>query len=298
MFASIFANAQVSDYGMTSEPHKKYVGQIVFSKSPIEFQNENPDEFTSDFNFFDDKAYFMAYFPKSIANQCYEEHGFMPGIYNAFITFTFFVGDTKAGTVELDLNADQLNKWTGYSDPYKPFSNETKMLPKYGFLFRDNVLPLLKKGENIVKMVIGYKVRNENKDYTNKKPVTEGTMNITMKEDYKVVLKAPPKAVKKDAALEEKIKKALAFRWKKTTVIVKVILTEKEWRVEKNALGVPLRKVLKVYAITKPIDGEYANNCFATPYEVKRKFIGNGKYSDEIIWYSSGGRPNYEVECE
>jgi len=123
-------------------------------------------------------------------------------------------------------------------------------------------------------------------------------MTIIQEADFAKKLDAAPKALYSDAQLEKKIFDVLTFRWRKTTIIKKVILTEKEWRVERNALGVPTCKVLKCYAITSPSSGEYANTCFATPYEVKYEYLENGTYSNELKWHSSGGRPNYEVACD
>ena len=185
VFIVSYANAQISDYGMTSNAHKEYVGQIVFSKNPIKFKNENVSEFTLDFSFPDEKSYFMAYFPKSIANRCLEEHGSLPGIANARITFTFFIDGKKAGSSEQDINLSQLNKWTGWSDPNIPFGTEKGLLPEYVLTFRDDVMHQLKKGVNNIKIVVGYKVIANNKEVSNIKPLTEGSMKITMKEDIK-----------------------------------------------------------------------------------------------------------------
>ncbi len=289
-------SAQISDFGMTSPAHKDHVGEIVFSKKPINFQGENPSEFTSQFSYPEDKIYFMAYFPKSIANRCHEEHGVLPGMANANIIFAFYVNGEKAGEVVQGIDRDQLNKWTGWSDPQNPFGVKEGYQPKYGFLFRDEVVTRLKKGDNKVRMVVGYKVAGNGKTFTNKAPVTEGTMHIHSKTGYKKEYKAPPKAVMTDAALAAKIKESLAYRWRKTSIIKEVILTDKTWEVQKNAAGVPVRKVLSVHAITSPKNNESSNKCFVSAFEVKKKYIGNGKYSDEIIWFSSG--PSYEVECK
>ncbi len=297
VFIVSYANAQVTDYGMTSNAHKEYVGQIVFSKKPIKFKNENISEFTQDFSFPDDKAYFMAYFPKSIANRCFEEHGALPEIYNARITFTFFINGEKAGSSKQDINQFQLNEWTGWSDPENPFGIEKGILPAYALAFRDDVAHHLKKGVSDIKIVVGYTVIANNKEVSNIKPLTEGSLKITMKEDYKKKYKAPPKAVMKDINLEKKIKETLTFRWK-SMEILEVILTDKEWRIERNALGVPVCKVLQVYAITRPKEGEYSNTCFATPFEMEKEYLENGKYSTKILWHSSGGRDKYEVICK
>jgi hypothetical protein len=294
---SSMASAQVTDFGMTSDAHSKHVGEIVFSKSPIQFQSENPDWFAKEFKS-DEEIYFMAYFPKSIANKCLEEHGVLPDWANANITFSFFVNNEKAGSIEVGIDGDQLNKWTGWSDPSKPFNMQRGMLTQYGFLFRDEVITRLKKGDNEVKMVLGYKVQKDGNVMENKTPLTEGEMILKAEKDYVVEFEAPPAAAMNNPELEKKVFDALAFRWRKNTVIKKVILTERKWRTEYNALGVPIASILKVYAITSPKDGEYANSCFATPFEVKKEYLENGQLSDEVKWHSSGGRPNYEVSCD
>lgn len=253
---SINVNAQVTDYGMTSTAHKEFVGQIVFSKSPIKFKNENKSDFTADYNYPEETAYFMAYFPKSIGNRCFEEHGFMPGIYETKITFTFFVEDKQVAQTEMGLTNDQLQKWTGWSDPNKPIGLEEGMMPQYCFIFKDDVRPHLKKGVNNVKMAVGYIVRKDGKEYTNEKTFTEGILKLTLEKDFQIVLKAAPKAVMNNPALENKIKDALVFRWGKTSDIKKVILTESNWKVENNYAGIPVHKILTVYAITSPKDGE------------------------------------------
>ncbi len=288
----IAAPAPVDDFGMTSSAHGKYVGQIVFSKSPIVFQKENETAFTDQFVYPDDKTYFMAYFPKSIANRCIEEHGARPGIANARITFSFFVNGEKTGEIEQHVNQSQLEKWTGWSDPQKPLGLTEGMLPKYCLLYRDTVLPKLKKGDNKVRMEVGYKVFADGAERVNQKPLTAGEFTVTMKKDWEKEYKEPPKAVMHDSKLEKKILDALSARWKKSEFL-KVILTEKDWRVERNIAGVPERKVLRVYAISRLQSGE----CMVESFEVKRKYTGDGKYSDQILWYSSGGRAGYEVKC-
>ena len=100
-----------------------------------------------------------------------------------------------------------------------------------------------------------------------------------------------------DINLENQIKETLAFRWKEIEIL-EVILTDNEWQIERSAIGVPICKILKVYAITSSKEGEYSNVCFATPFEVKKEYLENDKYSTKILWHSSGGRPNYEVKCK
>ncbi len=138
--------------------------------------------------------------------------------------------------------------------------------------------------------------------YQNINSLAEGTFVLVAAEGYKKEYQAPPQPVFTDADLEKQIHDALTQKWRSTTVIRKVILTEKEWRVETNALGVPVHKVLRVYAITNPNPEKYtpeeASHCYATPYEVKREYAGNGQYSTQVKWHSSGGRDNYEVECQ
>jgi hypothetical protein len=211
------------------------------------------------------------------------------------MTFTFYVNGQKAGEVSQGLSQDQLNKWTGWSEPKNPFGQEDGMQPKYGFLFRDEVMPRLKKGTNDVRMVLGYSVTHSNKTYTNKKPLTEGTMKIHMEADYKKTLEAPPAAVMSDASLEKQIAQALTNRWGNST-FKRVILTHKNWEVEYNGVGVPLRKVLTVHTISTPKSGPTRNDCFVDKFQVQKKYLGGNKYSDEILWYSSGG--SYQTDCE
>jgi len=288
--------SQVNDYGMTSDAHGDHVGEIVFSKKPIQFQNENPDEFTNEFNYPEDKIYFMAYLPKSIANVCFEEHDFLPVMRDSKITFTFFVGDKEVSTTKIELTSDQLNKWTGWSDPNKPFGLEEGYMSKYCFDYRDYVLPELKKGENIIRMVVGYEVKNNGKLITNKSPVTEGTFTVIAQDDYDISLDPAPEAVMHDAALEAKVRKALIDRWD-NTIVHKIILIESDWEVEYNSLDVPVCKVLEVCAITSPKDGDNTDACFAYTFQVKRDYLGAGKYNSKIVWYSSVGT-EYEVDCE
>ncbi len=277
------------------------MGQIVFSKSPIQFKNENESEFTSTFTFPDEKPYFMAYFPKSIANRCLEEHGFLPLRTGTKIVFSFSINGENVASVEEELALPQLNQWTGWSDPNFPLGKDKNLRSKYSIAYLDHVIPKIKKGSNTIKMAVGYKAENEGKMYTNKLPFSEGQFVLNANAAYKKVLQKAPQAVMNDSALEKQIQETLAFRWRKTTIIDKVILTEKDWRIETNALGVPVHKVLRVYAITHPNPEKYSkeesSKCYATPYEVKREYIGNNQYSDKILWHSSGGRANYEVEC-
>lgn len=289
--------SKINDYGMTSSAHAKYAGQIVFSKGPIVFKEEEEKSFSSTFKYPKEQPYFMAYFPESIANRCLDEHGFLPGIADAQIVFSFYVNDKLVGSGAQSLSLAQLNEWTGWSDVDSPLGKEKSLRYPYSYIYKDDVIPAIKKGKNKIKMVVGYKVKNDGKEYSNKKPLSEGDFSLVSDADYKKVLQNPPSAVINDAKLEKQIKQALTAKWQKTTVIIKVILTEKQWRVEKDFAGNPVHKILRVYAITRPASGQYANTCFATPYEIKRNYIGNGKYSDKIVWHSSGGRPNYEVKC-
>lgn len=133
----------VQDYGMTSDAHAKYAGKIVFSAQPIQFKSEDESQFSSNFIYPDQNPFFMAYFPKSIANRCLEEHGALPDIANAYLTVSYYVNGNPSGLVQQALSVSQLNEWTGWSEPETPLGTDKFTRSQYIHLYNDSVITKL-----------------------------------------------------------------------------------------------------------------------------------------------------------
>lgn len=96
----------VAQSPFSSPTHKKYSGQIVFSKSTIDFKAPDESQFTNSFSVTDD-IHFRVYMPNTMKELC--GHSIPAGVvrYGIIINGKTFIEDD-------DINKEQWNNWTTY----------------------------------------------------------------------------------------------------------------------------------------------------------------------------------------
>jgi len=105
--AATVKNIPIDENIITSDFHRKNVGKILFSKTPITIKKENPTQFTKNF-VATDKIYAVVYLPQSIGKLTNKEA-------SAAGKYTYLVdnkqdNDGESGTIEFTHNDEDLDK--------------------------------------------------------------------------------------------------------------------------------------------------------------------------------------------
>jgi hypothetical protein len=297
MWDRINAGLPVKDFGMTDEVHPNHKKEIVFSKTPLEFQNVKESQLASTFNLGDD-IYFMAYFERSMYNQAfvdkivdYKKVPFDINTYSAWEVFTFSVNgvDNIVGTPirwAQGILDEYYLTWTGRSQPDRSITQFEEMgyNSSIGRQFNQYVVPCLKKGENTVKFnlsyILYYQVENGKKDleFIPQEPMASGEFKIMVKDDMEVknyLATWPDIQIKKgmsNPAMETEIKNLELAKRSETPH--KIIIESTDWYVEQDAYVIKYRTLTysAVYKTSNPLFYKVIKNVLRQDYQGSGKF--------------------------
>jgi hypothetical protein len=311
--------APVKDNGMTDEIHAKHLKEIVFSETALQSANKSynipsnaKEEILAKSFSLSDDIYFMAYFERSFYNQMMNDKKEMPE--NTYVTprIWYEVNGKEAGKkgenkFMKNLGPYDVKEWTSlafsnYSlTKCEDFNPENPQLSFYSY-----VLPLLQAGDNKVKMFVSFDVikyngnggpeatmtEEERTVYSPAQPMAVGEMTLKVNNiaDIKKMLTKSgylPTAGQSNPALEKQIMTVYNAN-NSTDKAVKAIISDSDWTIRHNDLGVIIGRYMGVKVIATSPDPNY---YVIWDKSVEQPYSGGGQYSSKIVL------SNYTTPC-
>jgi len=309
--------APVKDYGMTDEIHAKHMKQVVFSKTSIEYKRGNEEQLSNTF-ILGDEIYAMAYFEHSMINQALKDKVQVPDEFEGFLNVWYEVngqvvgkeGDNSFEKSIYDGSAE-FEDWTGFSYPLQSlsycenFNRDNIQLP-----FHSYVVPVLKQGDNKVKMFFSFEVheameggRSYNGDlkkelkllYQPAEPMAVGEMTIKVNNiaDVKKMLTKSgfiPVAAQSNPALEKQIMNIYNTN-NSDSKAVKAIIYDSDWSIRRDDFGNIVGRYVGVKVVVTTPDPNY---YIIWDKSAEQAYTGGGQYSTKIV-LSNYTTPSYTI---
>jgi len=310
--------APVKDYGMTDEIHANHKKQVVFSKTSIEFKRGKEEQLSNTFNL-GDEIYIMAYFEHSMMNQALKDKFQVPDRFEGFLNVWYEVNGQVVGkegnnSFEKKIydGSAEFENWTGICYPLHSLSLcDNFNRDNIQLAFHSYVVPMLKQGDNKVKMFFSYEL-HEAMDpnhggysgdlkkelkliYQPAEPIAVGEMTIKVNNiaDVKKMLTKSgfiPVAGQSNPALEKQIMNIYNAGGTEKKA-VKVIIYSNDWSIRRDDFGNILGRYVGVNVVATTSDPNY--------YEVwdksaEQQYTGGGQYSTKIV-LSNYTTPNYTI---
>jgi hypothetical protein len=239
-----------TEYGAaiyTSEFHKKNAGKIIFSKSMIEIKKEKPEAMLNKF-VAGDYIYGIIYYNGTFSDETKD--------YNQATTVIWVDGTRK---VDFPFRLDgEKRGWTYLNieilpDPAFSTTNGAKVYSK----MLSELSPRVHKIKVVLENGATYKSMAEGEfelDCTKGlDKVVEIAKALELKYQQGVTMPSPAKS---DPALEKAMLDAVkSAGWKETPV--KAVITDKDWEINRNALGVILFRSMGAKVAVKTPEGTY-----------------------------------------
>jgi hypothetical protein len=310
--------APVKDYGMTDEIHAKHLKQVVFSKTSIEYKRGKEEQLTNTFNL-GDEIYVMAYFEHSIKNQWLKDKIQMPDDFRTFLNIWYevngqVVGKEGPNSFEKEYVGPypyEIGDWTCFCYPLLSLSKcENYNRDNIQLPFHSYAVPLLKQGDNKVKMFFSFEVHEDmisgnsysgdlKKElkllYQPAEPMAVGEMTIKVNNiaDVKKMLTKSgfiPVAGQNNPTLEKQIMNVYNAN-SSDSKAVKAIIYDSDWSVRRDDYGNIVGRYVGVKVVVTTSDPNY--------YEVwdksaEQPYTGGGQYSSKIV-LSNYTTPNYTI---
>jgi len=283
------------DQGVTSEMHKKYMGQIVFSNSQIQFKKENESTFKKEINI-EDPLFCQYYLERSIVNE--EMPMIMSSIRPSF--YSCLISINGKPTAEWQRGSwrspgKDRDEWTTNGFPLATDDIEKQNIVCNTY---SKAVANLEPGTYDLKIemslvnLCGLK-ETDKPEYSLlatqpshvtilRDIVTSGSVKLKVTAKGKAIFLQkfairPPKSAQQNPALEKEIKQIAANAYKET-VLKAVILTPK-WEFVQNDLGIVTHKVIYGLIITKDESG----NCQGNVYQFAKDRGDGSKYGSTYL---------------
>lgn len=304
----------VKDNGMTDEIHANHLKQVVFSKTSIEFKKGKEAQLSNTFNL-GDEIYVMAYFERSYVNQWLKDKIEMPSNIISYQNIWFEVNGQVVGQ-EGDNSFEkkfygpypyEISQWTNFCYPLhslslcENFNRDNIQLP-----FHSYVIPLLKPGENKVKMFFSFQTNEDLKEsgsyppnpkkdlkllYQPSEPMAIGEMTIKVNNiaDVKKILTKSgfiPVAAQNNPALEKQILTVYNAN-SSNNKAVKAIIYDGDWSIRRED-NIIVGRYVGVKVVSTTDDPNYYK---IWDMSAEQPYQGGGKYSTKIIL------SNYTTPC-
>ncbi len=186
--------------------------------------------------------------------------------------------NTNYNGIELVLNGNKQEQWKVHPDYVTEDLNKLLIIlnEEKTYLFKDNtkVDALINKCET-EKQRLGTYIKSDYPAYK----------EAYHKEYLKTILLGQPGM--NDPALSGFIKTTFDAKYGK---VIKAVIVDKNWIVEKNGAGIPMRKFATFNASVKQADGA----CHKHWGKVSMQYEGGGKYGEKHLIYSN----SEEMSCE
>jgi hypothetical protein len=276
------------DQGITGELHEEFMGQIVFSQTPLSFGEFRASDFVQNYEM-GETLYFRAFFPKCMYNMAVDHYGDdMFSLGDIGITVKYYINDVltfeKFQPTLADIDFSAMKEWTTLRGVVVHPTEDYQILQ---WTFKDFIIahPELFQGEKEYKMGISLTLATEDDDQT-----VDGL--ATLFETSGVGL---PKPKTQNPELEQRALTALKDHasdqgWQE--VYHEVILTSRDWTVLRNELsGQIIGRIMEIAAVgTWP-----SGNCQYKYYDIFQNYIGNDFKGDIMIRSVGAG---YDIPCK
>jgi hypothetical protein len=272
----------------TSKLHGDYAQNVVFSKKPITIKAENTAEFTNAFTA-GDNIYAMGYFDIDLSGCCSSGELYNVAVY--IDTDPSYAGEADFW-VSYKVNATNGKNSFAYAELFPAFAanNQDESI----YFMRDFNLKL-KPGKHQIKV----KMLNKNADivatgaFTLDCPadgLSKWAQMIQPFEERLLEKVRMPKAVQSNPGLETQMKNIWKEIYPDETVL-RLVITDKEWTIEKNEITgrIDHRWISAAIAVKRP-DGD----CYIYWISYKQDYA-NGKYGE--LWKYGVGA-NEKIKCE
>lgn len=282
--------------GISSEMHKKYMNQVVFSNDVIEPKQEDESQFISSYKV-GDPLWLRVYMDNSLTNYIYtapeakgkKDEG-MDGLnFSSTYQFDFYLNGKKVCTAYEDIfrfSTEEKNTWTTFRGSFSSKEEETfyfgeeafkefiiaaeSQLTKGTHDFKMEIIPCFHPKEIEMPMsedVFGEPFNTNHKIVGELKLVVDGT--LVDKSETKICL---PNPSIEDAQQEALFLKVFNQQFPKMETFEKVVIVDNKWTVVRNEYtGVIISKY--IYAIVPIRDN---GKCFSAKYKLIQDFEGTG----------------------
>jgi hypothetical protein len=287
--------APEKDFGWNDGIHEKYQGQVVFSKTPILYQQGREDQLSKSFVFGTDDIFFRAYFSTSFKNRAIKDGkghmvvqaGGVSPHYIANVMYWEVNGERVGYNAEshykypVQYDDEMVTKWTGQSFPNHSLTKcACNNLQRS---FNCYVVPKLKQGENTVKMIVNFELSKsgESLSYTPTPSMAAGEFSINLKNVADIKkhfddINYMGKSTFYDADVVKDLKAYLSKE-----EVVAVVFSGTGWQT-KTELGAIKSRTTPVYVVTKE-DGI----LLARGYTAEQPHLGGGKYASTVPYINT-----------
>lgn len=297
---------------ITSDFHKKHLGNIIFSSQPFIIGSEKESDIKTVF-IPGEPIYGIVYFGRSLSDMLKTVNFTKNGVTN----FDFHIyknGNTRVSS--------QAEKWEidsyAFHDDITIHRNQMDQSYIQFILIPKSSSELLEysKAHNYSPVIFSrmlasqapretnFKISFSHVDYNGFNQIFEGNFKVDLSQgegpkyyerlqnqliDKYIEDNELPNAGMKNSTLEQQMIEEMNSKgWQEQ--FVKAIIEQKNWTIEKNALGQPVRKIINAFMVAKHPDGY----CFYHSYGFESRPTGNGWSAPQ--YRSSGSRTR--ILCE
>jgi hypothetical protein len=272
----------------TSKFHGENAQKVVFSKKPILIKAENPSDINNEFTA-GDNIYAMGYFEIDLASECTPKPEYTLAIY--IDREQSYTGAADIG-VSYEVNASNGKNTYAFAELIPPFAtnNQSQCL-----IIMQELARRLKPGKHEIMVRIMYSPYNflaEGRFTLNCSAEGMSKLEQSIKpfEERELEKVRMPKAAQSNPGLETQMKNIWKEIYPDETVL-RLVITDKEWTIEKNEITgrIDHRWISAAIAVKRP-DG----NCYIYWISYKQDYA-NGKYGE--LWKYGVGA-NEKIKCE
>lgn len=286
------SDGTVTDFGMTSPLHEKYKGQVVFSRNSPRSGTLEESSIANKFVLKPNEyIHYFAMFDKSCYNQAIKDGqkwiATRQKDYSVFLRVYYEVNGKTIGKDDFNqysapLMDEEWRTFTTFNSGQRSVINcalgdrehPGLSLVSYGF-------PLLKKGENKIKVLVTFELRHPETDelYTPAKPMASGEFTLVLNNENDI-----PKTIMERGLLvksemdDEQIENEIKKLYKGPGKIEKIIFKENDWVIDRDQYDVIKSKYLSLILVTLE-DGKH----IAGYAGLQAKYQGGGGYGKNVL---------------
>ena len=276
------------DDGLETELQRKYVGQVVFAKKPVDRLKAVDADLAKTF-VATDTLYLRVYLAHSLSNTCIfnAEGGQLNQTGGYRVTLTV---DGKAEATPMafrQLSTQAAARWTTFSMAFNPAASDTGQAHDDQARWAD-ILAALAPGKHTVRVEV-WAAADAAGALATKKPIAAGELTVTKKAGDAIGSAGLPAPAKRDAALEKAMLAALKDAgWEETPL--KAIITDDNWITDRNELGQIVGRTIGATVAVKAQGGK----CRKFSLSFEQEHQGGSKYGSTHL---KGTGDSSDIPC-
>ncbi|MFN0253335.1 MAG: hypothetical protein ACKV2T_41075 [Kofleriaceae bacterium] len=288
-----------ADDGMTSDTHRKHVGEIVFSTTPIVIGKETASKFATSFKG-SQPIYWRAYLPRSAANQARmqgkecEPKGM--NVLRAYAATVDGVAMEHLLSV-VDLSANDFARSTTWSEPAALNASTPTEVSSLNVNFVWGLAKSLSAGKHAIVLTAKLKCTGNTKFVS--APMAVGSFTLDITEADITAMTKPlgtlPRAKRTDASLSAAGTKLMNAIWKRASSsrrAIKTIIVDPDWTIEHHEItGRVISRSIETVVAYKDKDG-----CHFYGVRLRQDATSKGKFGETYFGAESLERDG--IACE